>query len=115
MMELNIGDVTFMSRFDKVAFTEANEPHTFGFRPHRGKKFVVLLLGEVDKKAIDAPAEAMLNELGFFRRTSPEDTVPAPRALQADDRVPDDFRNQASGYRAGWNDCLAALLGKESV
>lgn len=43
------------------------------------------------------------------------DTVPAPRALQADDRVPDDFRNQASGYRAGWNDCLAALLGKESV
>ncbi|MFB8828700.1 hypothetical protein ACE0DR_03590 [Azotobacter sp. CWF10] len=25
-------------------------------------------------------------------------------------RVPDDFRNQASGYRAGWNDCRAAML-----
>jgi len=43
------------------------------------------------------------------------DIAPVPRELQADDRVPDDFRNQASGYRAGWNDCLAALLGKESV
>lgn len=24
-------------------------------------------------------------------------------------RVPDDFRNQATGYRAGWNDCRAML------
>lgn len=23
--------------------------------------------------------------------------------------VPDDFRNQATGYRAGWNDCRAML------
>lgn len=34
--------------------------------------------------------------------------APAVRALLHSDSVPDDFRNQASGYRAGWNDCLAA-------
>jgi len=34
--------------------------------------------------------------------------VPAVHALLDSDSVPDDFRNQASGYRAGWNDCLAA-------
>lgn len=25
-------------------------------------------------------------------------------------RVPDDYRNQATGYRAGWNDCRKAML-----
>lgn len=38
----------------------------------------------------------------------PAQAVPAVRALLHSDSVPDDFRNQASGYRAGWNDCLAA-------
>lgn len=38
----------------------------------------------------------------------PAHAVPAVHALLDSDSVPDDFRNQASGYRAGWNDCLAA-------
>lgn len=38
----------------------------------------------------------------------PAQAAPAVRALLHSDSVPDDFRNQASGYRAGWNDCLAA-------
>lgn len=52
---------------------------------------------------------------GAYQGAEQPDTVPVPRALQADDRVPDDFRNQASGYRAGWNDCLTALLANECV
>src|SRR5690606_5900435 len=30
-----------------------------------------------------------------------------------DSRVPDDYRNQASGYRAGWNDALASDLAQQ--
>ena len=39
-----------------------------GFKPTKGKKFVVLLLGEVDKTAIDYDLEAALNRLGFYRK-----------------------------------------------
>lgn len=49
---------------------------------------------------------------GWNRRATlaqqPAHAVPAVHALLDSDSVPDDFRNQASGYRAGWNDCLAA-------
>jgi hypothetical protein len=30
----------------------------------------------------------------------------AVRELSDTSRVPDDYRNQATGYRAGWNDCV---------
>lgn len=41
--------------------------------------------------------------------------VSAVHALLDSDSVPDDFRNQASGYRAGWNDCLAAPAAPAQV
>ncbi len=38
----------------------------------------------------------------------------APVGPMTDDsRVPDDYRNQASGYRAGWNDALASALAQQ--
>mgnify|MGYP001761385437 CR=1 FL=1 len=41
-------------------------------------------------------------------RVRDESPPSAPVGGMADDaRVPDDYRNQASGYRAGWNDALA--------
>lgn len=34
---------------------------------------------------------------------------PAVRELSDASRVPDDYRSQATGYRAGWNDCVRCL------
>lgn len=65
---LNDGDATFVKSFNKICFGESGERFTFGFRPSNGKQFVVLLLGETDKDAVDCDIEGMLNRLGFYRR-----------------------------------------------
>lgn len=65
---LNDGDCTFTKTFNKVCFGESGQQFTFGFKASKGKKFVTLLLGEIDDKADDCDAEAMLNALGFYRK-----------------------------------------------
>lgn len=66
---LNDGDATFSSKFVKVCYGSTEEQEfKFSFSPGKGKKFVTLLLGEVDKKANDCDIEGMLNRLGFYRR-----------------------------------------------
>lgn len=68
-VQLFDGDATFLSSFTKVCYgEETGQKFTFGFRPERGKKFVVMLLGEADKNATDYDLEAALNRLGFYRR-----------------------------------------------
>lgn len=37
-------------------------------------------------------------------------SVPAVTELMPHSTVPDDYRNQATGYRAGWNDCRRTML-----
>lgn len=63
MIELNDGDASFSSTFELKTPVIAAK-----FKPRRGKKFVVLLLGEVDKNEETADIEAMLNKLGFVRK-----------------------------------------------
>lgn len=65
---LNDGDATFQKSFQKICFGESGEKYTFGFKASRGKKFVVLLLGEIDDKADDCDLDGMLGKLGFYRR-----------------------------------------------
>lgn len=68
-VQLYDGDATFVSSFTKIAWgEESGQKFTFGFRPARGKKFVVMLLGEADKDATDYGLEAALNRLGFYRK-----------------------------------------------
>ncbi|EPP8607624.1 hypothetical protein, partial [Pseudomonas aeruginosa] len=68
-MYLNDGDATFVGSFTKVCWDRDNgQRYSFGFKPNRGKKFVVMLLGEADKTADDFDLEAALNRLGFYRR-----------------------------------------------
>ena len=40
------------------------------------------------------------------------DVTKIPRAVPDNARVPDDYRNQAIGWRAGWNDYRTALLAR---
>mgnify|MGYP004548041311 FL=1 len=69
MISLHDGDASFASSFTKVAYSEdGKQCFSAGFKPTKGKKFVVLLLGEVDKTAIDYDLEAALNRLGFYRK-----------------------------------------------
>lgn len=68
-VQLFDGDATFVNSFTKIGWgQETGQKFTFGFKPERGKKFVVMLLGEVDKDATDYDLEAALNRLGFYRR-----------------------------------------------
>lgn len=62
------GDCTFTKSFNKVCFGENGGQYTFGFKASKGKKFVALLLGEVDANSTDCDAETMLNALGFYRK-----------------------------------------------
>jgi hypothetical protein len=41
---------------------------------------------------------------------SPSAGAVVPEAMTETSRVPDDFRNQAAGYRAGWNDFRGCML-----
>lgn len=67
MIGLYDGDATFARSFSKVVFDELGYQHTFTFKVDRGKKFVVLLLGEVEGKAKNADLDAMLLKLGYAR------------------------------------------------
>jgi len=71
-VELHDGDAMFTKSFTKTGVGESTgSVFTFGFKPNKGKKFVVMLLGEVDGKSNDCDCEAMLNALGFFRKVEP--------------------------------------------
>ena len=65
---LNDGDATFVTKFDKICWCdETGTRFTFGFKPPRGERFVVMLLGTAPTDADDFDCEAALNRLGFFR------------------------------------------------
>ena len=67
-IELFDGDAMFTKSFTKTGIGESTgSVFTFGFKPSKGKKFVVMLLGEADSKAEECDCEAMLNKLGFYR------------------------------------------------
>ncbi|MNZ70245.1 hypothetical protein D3C78_885770 [compost metagenome] len=70
---LNDGDATFVSSFTKLGWgKDTSQEFSFRFKPSRGKKFVVMLLGETDKGATDFDLEAALNRLGFYRKEESE-------------------------------------------
>lgn len=74
------------------------------------------MLHDLDDRALahgdDLPGLA-LNSRGLpgyrsiVRAALAAHAVPATRRLTEADRVPDEYRNQARGYRAGWNDALS--------
>lgn len=65
MMPLNEGDATFTSSFTKLGWDEAGNLYQAGFKPPKGEKFVVMLLGTAPKDATDYDLEAALARLGF--------------------------------------------------
>jgi len=74
MMPLNDGDATFTSSFAKLGWDEAGNQYEAGFKPPKGTKFVVMLLGTAPKDATDYDLEAALARLGFVRQEV-EDTA----------------------------------------
>lgn len=62
MVKLHDGDASFANTFTLQA-----KGIVARFKPPKGKKFVVLLLGATDKEAIEFNAEKALNKLGFYR------------------------------------------------
>lgn len=62
MVELHDGDASFAN-----TFTLQGKGIAARFKPPKGKKFVVLLLGVTDKEAVEFNAEKALNKLGFYR------------------------------------------------
>jgi len=71
-MELHIGDFTFQGKFDKIVFA-GNQRITGTFKPPKGRKFVVLLLGDVDASDDDFDAITALDALGFVQKESSHD------------------------------------------
>lgn len=68
-MYLNDGDVIFVGSFIKVCWDCDNgQCYLFGFKLNCGKKFVVMLFGEVDKIVDDFDFEVVLNCFGFYWR-----------------------------------------------
>lgn len=68
--KLHIGDATFQKRFEKVVYADNGNRFTFGFSAPKGRKFVTLLIGDVDAKAEDADLDALLANLGYVRSES---------------------------------------------
>jgi len=70
---LNDGDASFVSTFNKTCWGEESaQQFTFSFKPPKGEKFVVMLLGTAPKNATDYDLEAALNRLGFVRKQDQE-------------------------------------------
>lgn len=76
MMPLNDGDATFTGSFTRLGWDEAGNQYEAGFKPPKGTKFVVMLLGTAPKDATDYDLEAALARLGFVRRTMLEKILP---------------------------------------
>lgn len=64
-MDLFYGDATPASTFTKVGFLEDGGRVTAKYKPTKGKKFVVLLLGECDTNATECDIDGMLDALGY--------------------------------------------------
>lgn len=66
---LHPGDATFSGSFKKISRGDNGQQMTAAFNPPKGREFVVLLLGDVEKGQSWVDVEKMLNDLGFYRRT----------------------------------------------
>ncbi len=69
---LHIGDGTFASSFTKVSRGENGDQFNASFKAPKGREFVVLLIGDVEKGTISVDVEKMLNDLGFYYREDEE-------------------------------------------
>lgn len=65
---LRPGDATFAKSFTKISRGGNGEQLSAGFKPPKGREFVVLLLGDVEKGQPWVDVEKMLNDLGFYRK-----------------------------------------------
>lgn len=65
---LGPGDASFASNFKKVTRSDCGASYEAGFKPPKGREFVVLLLGDAPKGSAWVDVEKMLNDLGFFRK-----------------------------------------------
>ncbi|HBR1446039.1 TPA: hypothetical protein L9L55_005061 [Klebsiella quasipneumoniae subsp. quasipneumoniae] len=70
MFSLHPGDATFATSFTRIIYSEDGDKFSAAFKPPKGKKFVVLLVGVADKNAQYFELEQALNRLGFYRRES---------------------------------------------
>lgn len=66
--DLHAGDATFAKSFSKISRGDNGEQITAGFNAPKGREFVVMLLGDVEKGQSWVDIEKMLNELGFYRQ-----------------------------------------------
>ena len=65
---LQPGDATFAKSFTKISRGDNGAQFSAAFKPPKGREFVVLLLGNVEKGQPWVDVEKMLNELGFYRK-----------------------------------------------
>ena len=67
---LHPGDATFAKSFTKISRGDNGEQLSAGFKPPKGREFVVLLLGDVENGQSWVDVEKMLNDLGFYRKAA---------------------------------------------
>lgn len=65
---LHPGDATFAKSFTKISRGDCGAQFSAAFKPPKGREFVVLLLGDVEKGQSWVDVEKMLNDLGFYRK-----------------------------------------------
>ena len=65
---LHPGDATFATSFTKISRGDCGAQFSAAFKPPKGREFVVLLLGDVEKGQSWVDVEKMLNDLGFYRK-----------------------------------------------
>ncbi len=63
-MTLNLGDATWAKNFTKVSRSDTGQEVSVGFRPRKGREFVVLLIGDVPKGQVP-DVDQMLADLGY--------------------------------------------------
>lgn len=68
--DLCAGDATFAKSFQKISRGDNGAQMTAGFKAPKGREFVVLLLGDVEAGQSWVDIEKMLNDLGFYRKST---------------------------------------------
>lgn len=61
---LNPGDATWAKNFTKISRADTGQEVSVGFRPPKGREFVVLLIGDVPKGQVP-DVDEMLADLGY--------------------------------------------------
>lgn len=118
MTALRPGDATFAKSFTRISYSECGSfSQTLRFSAGKGRKFVTMVLGDVDAKETFADVDKMLNELGYYWREAPQhpDDAAVDRFTEA---MKAKLAEASAKGRHGWEDpqvCSVEFLSEQLV